>query len=1281
MSGRNMPTFEEMQRYVEDRIGRALIPSDDLSTHYSIVDNLHTFTWEVRNNGQIIGSENIEKAVLNPFEETSHIPRIDNDSLSVLNNSVESMNNPEGSSDANTQSNNSSTDAASSDPQEETQESESSQDDNASGKDEEKSDGQPIIPERRELTDKELISICNFNNLRLECADIVEKSGRFGETAKYRTMYELIEGAETLFYELENEGDPKSRKIPIYKSKTDLKYYSGIAYEYFEKFNLGNEEGSFLNEWDLMYAGDGNDIVTNHIKFLYGKNEDDDKYEYVIQTTLNEFLSGIVESNVEKESILAMVTAQIPVTNENTTKFEQLGEYVTMLTITKPIEEDSLEIIETCSGKEMYFTDEIKNIMLNLLTRKITAEKVDDEIKFKTKREIQDEIMKVGKREFYASLTGALITLFFGIRGGIKLANTINSPPKLVKLANSKYRFDMEGVRSIYMDVSFGKDRVDAINELFLKKDIKGALNQLFTDQIKFDDWLLNLDIIDYNYALNNELSTNIRNLRNIRNAVTNLFGAKNLFGLSIRRITKNPRIFKAFLKTTIANKSKEILKDIIKETAECLGATGLNLVDIHNRTIAFPQMEELFQEAAKEIIEKLEKGSISDQKELLRIINSNYGIINNIIYEELYDSFQKMTVAEIIAAYPQIKDQSQIAQLIFAVEDMLGNLRVNNEIFSGLSEYPLDYFDFKTSIFVNKSIQTIVICFSDKGPFDIMKKDMDSGNYLNIFLLFEIILKNIIPNLYLDNKRLKLEEYAIHVTGSGLGAELATIFHLATSQNTTVFRTERTNHAHAVRTFNNTTISKLFKVDYSTSSEMLKEAAGSFLELSRTAFFLGVVPSILTANLKLAGAASILSSAGGALSIVTSTLSSTIVAPILILTATYLYKYIELRSDRKYSNYFYVQLCEMGYIDCDICDENEVEKTIKNCIHLSDDDDIKAPPLKTEINEKEILNKIYPIKFPGSTEITHNSSGIKAVESTSEKLTENTVDISGHTILLIITELYNFTKRIHRFEELFMTPDKSTLKGGIMNQTIITQAYYDDSQRIGNKEDTMEKYFEDLKIVEEYDSEIYNGCLSYSKEKFNEEKLGHYINSMSCILSKVTYLHLEESNGIHELRKKIFYHCLFTTSGTLDDEKAFYSNTYDDPSLGGLKSITQTIIDTSRRIQMQQDVISEASKGYTVFACGIPDPKTNQWYGWVLYVYAKNTLLTNSETRNLIVSTSRGIRDNIEYEVYHEWNNRNNIESLMKGYSGIGAEFIFFPCLDDKGMITNRDLFRDLRK
>ena len=53
MSGRNIPTFEEMQRYVEDRIGRALIPSDDLSTHYSIVDNLHTFTWEVRNNGQI----------------------------------------------------------------------------------------------------------------------------------------------------------------------------------------------------------------------------------------------------------------------------------------------------------------------------------------------------------------------------------------------------------------------------------------------------------------------------------------------------------------------------------------------------------------------------------------------------------------------------------------------------------------------------------------------------------------------------------------------------------------------------------------------------------------------------------------------------------------------------------------------------------------------------------------------------------------------------------------------------------------------------------------------------------------------------------------------------------------------------------------------------------------------------------------------------------------------------------------------------------------------------
>ena len=51
--GKYTDSFEEMQRYVEDRIGRALIPSDDLSTHYSIVDNLHTFSWEVRNNSQV----------------------------------------------------------------------------------------------------------------------------------------------------------------------------------------------------------------------------------------------------------------------------------------------------------------------------------------------------------------------------------------------------------------------------------------------------------------------------------------------------------------------------------------------------------------------------------------------------------------------------------------------------------------------------------------------------------------------------------------------------------------------------------------------------------------------------------------------------------------------------------------------------------------------------------------------------------------------------------------------------------------------------------------------------------------------------------------------------------------------------------------------------------------------------------------------------------------------------------------------------------------------------
>ena len=102
------------------------------------------------------------------------------------------------------------------------------------------------------ITDKELLAICNLSNLRMEFADIASKRDREGKILSNHTIYSLLEKEiESIKNDVNNkeasrafsrkrenrDGNGPAVEEAIYNSLDDLKYKSGIVYEYYEKKN------------------------------------------------------------------------------------------------------------------------------------------------------------------------------------------------------------------------------------------------------------------------------------------------------------------------------------------------------------------------------------------------------------------------------------------------------------------------------------------------------------------------------------------------------------------------------------------------------------------------------------------------------------------------------------------------------------------------------------------------------------------------------------------------------------------------------------------------------------------------------------------------------------------------------------------------------------------------------------------------------------------------------------------------------------------------------------
>ncbi|VEH39083.1 Uncharacterised protein [Fusobacterium varium] len=155
------------------------------------------------------------------------------------------------------------------------------------------------------ITDKELLAICNLSNLKMEFANLIESERTIDEKkiVTNHTIYSLLE-KEIESIKLDElgkntENKDGSKKVPrafmrkredeskpysaVYNSIDELKYTAGIVYEYYEYFKANGEKNNFLEDWEILYGGDGYSITTEFIDYLLetGKKENLNKVLYL----------------------------------------------------------------------------------------------------------------------------------------------------------------------------------------------------------------------------------------------------------------------------------------------------------------------------------------------------------------------------------------------------------------------------------------------------------------------------------------------------------------------------------------------------------------------------------------------------------------------------------------------------------------------------------------------------------------------------------------------------------------------------------------------------------------------------------------------------------------------------------------------------------------------------------------------------------------------------------------------------------------------------------------
>ena len=164
------------------------------------------------------------------------------------------------------------------------------------------------------ITDKELLAICNLSNLKMEFADVGRDRDREGNIIRNHTISSLLDKEinainnniveDRVFYKEKENGNIKIKE-PIYSTVQEIKKLIPITYEYYEKKAFGNTQGEFLEQWEILYAADTYKIITDFLDtFAYQQNNYVFTFDNILPPNNITELSDNAEVDVEVQEII-----------------------------------------------------------------------------------------------------------------------------------------------------------------------------------------------------------------------------------------------------------------------------------------------------------------------------------------------------------------------------------------------------------------------------------------------------------------------------------------------------------------------------------------------------------------------------------------------------------------------------------------------------------------------------------------------------------------------------------------------------------------------------------------------------------------------------------------------------------------------------------------------------------------------------------------------------------------------------------------------------------------
>lgn len=730
------------------------------------------------------------------------------------------------------------------------------------------------------ITDRELLAICNLSNLRMEFANLKQDTetteSSDNKNLSNHTIYSLLEKeiesikndigniSNTRAFYREKESEDKNKPIleeAVYNSLDELKYTAGIVYEYYEHFKGSNKKDNFLEDWEIIYSGDGYNLTTEFIDYLSGmeKNEQLEKVLYLKDET-DEYKFEVRKIS-EKEYDIKKIDSNNILVEPSAGDKEKLKEIYELT-------EQTLSEIKFYSPREYY-------------------ESVQERIR----------MIRIGLNVFRV-LSFIAPPIFNGIKKSREIAKAASSIPELTKkisgdvseevvkaaskIGNSKIKFDSksfenhisENCPQIIESLNKGKISKEAA-EMQINKVFEQGIKNSIKSGSKSSTKKIRTKLLSDMYATN-KIPKNVFE-----------FPKANMFNFLGMRLEIPSKDAKAAMETKL-----------FKEMGKCLEKLGIkreistNISGYLEDTIVKGGRDYL-----RNIVSTLENmrvdnlgnlfNGLAKELKILTLLNENAAYTFFAVSYSLEYLKEKIEKQKFISI-----EEEKINKMIFELE----------EIKKGILEIPfqkdlkIDCFDFGVNIFAKteksgdkKAIKKIVVCFKNSSHDSQINERLKNGELYNELILLDLVRGYLLPKVLEEKMGLDINKLEIVVTGFNTGAELAGVFRMLSGYEARVFKTRSLNIDTELLVFNPKDLSNLFYGNILSVLEETKEQIKNITIDHTIALILGYVVS------------------GG----------TSIVASIIFSTTIALFNLYGIYIKEKKMEELYVALCKTGFIEC----------------------------------------------------------------------------------------------------------------------------------------------------------------------------------------------------------------------------------------------------------------------------------------------------------------------------------------------------------------------------